>query len=278
MVKIFSPSIKILLIFIVLLIFVLLNIILSIKYINPCQDKKIGEIKGLFDQLSEDMQIVESKQLSNDKYVAVLRHKMFDGMGIAILNENYNIIEWLPEGEYLGPREGDKYPGEHLDWWTLDDINNDGFQELAIQFAMIGSAGSHPFYLYQYKNNDFNLLFKFIEGNSNVELKDIDNNSNERIIYSFTLGSIGILEKTNTPWKEVWTWQDGEYQLANHLFPKIYQDMIPMYNDLIENVKQNNVAQSYQKVLFCLKEKAELNSQGIFANGRECSSLIPGFE
>ena len=38
----------------------LLNIILFIKYNNSYQDEKIGKVKGLSNQLSKDMQIVES--------------------------------------------------------------------------------------------------------------------------------------------------------------------------------------------------------------------------
>ena len=202
---------------------------------------------------------------------------MFDGMGIAILDENYNITKWLPEGEYFGQNEGSRYPGEHLDWWVLNDINNDGFQELAIQFTMIGSAGVHPFYLYQYKNNSFNLLLKFIEGNSNAELKDLDNKGNKEITYSFTLGSIGILEKINTPWKEVWSLAKWKYQLANNLYPDIYQEMLPKYEELIKNSQKNELAQPYQPVIKCLEEKAKLNFSGTLADGKDCRNLITGY-
>ncbi len=275
MVRIFSSKIKIPSVYIVLLISVLLNIILFIKYANSYRDEKLSHVKGLSDRSSDDMQIVESKQLSNGKYVAVLRHIMFDGMGLAILDDNHNVSEWLPECEYFGPNEGDRYPGDHLDWWTLDDINNDGFQELAVQYTMIGSAGSHPFYLYQYKNDSFNLLFKFIEGRSNVELKDLDNNDYKEIIFTFSLSSTGWYERTYTPWKEVWTWQNGKYQLANNLFPDIYQEMLPKYDELMKDSQENELAQPYLPVIKCLEEKAKLNISGILADGKDCRNLIP---
>lgn len=254
----------------------IITVFLTIKSTDNSNNK--GEIRGSFTNLPSGLKSLVERQLPNGQFVAILDHEVFTGLGIALLDKDHGFIQWLPEAEYLGPNEGDKYPGQYVDWWELSDINNDGRTELAIELIVSGSGLSHPFYLYQYQDDSFKLLLKFGDGVSHTELVDLNEDGGKEIIYSFVLDSTGNIGRTLTPWKEVWTWQSGQYQLTNHLYPKIYQDMIPMYIDLIENVKKNNVAQSYQKVLFCLKEKAELNSQGIFANGRECSSLIPGFE
>ncbi len=245
---------------------------LTIKSIDNSNNK--GEVKGSFIKLPSGLKNLVEKQLPDGQFVAILDHEVFTGLGIALLDKDRGFIQWLPEAEYLGPNEGDKYPGQYVDWWELGDINNDGKTEMAIELIVSGSGLFHPFYLYQYQDSSFKLLLQFEDGVNHTKLVDLNNDNINEILYSFVLSSIGWYERTYTPWKEVWTWQDGKYQLANNLYPDIYQEMLPKYDELMKDSQENELAQPYQPVIKCLEDKAKLNIQGIFADGKDCRNLI----
>jgi len=260
----------------VIVMVLIITVFLIIKSTYDSNNK--GEIKGSFTKLPSGLNSLVEKQLPDGQFVAILDHEVFTGLGIALLDKDHGFIQWLPEAEYLSPNKGDKYPGQYVDWWELSDINNDGKTELAIELIISGSSLSHPFHLYQYLDGSFRLLLKFEDGVNHTELVDLDNNSSKEILYSFALSSIGWYERTYIPWKEVWTWRDGKYQLANNLYPDIYQEMLLKYDELMKDSQENELAQPYQPVIKCLEEKAKLNISGTLADGKDCRNLIHGYK
>jgi hypothetical protein len=251
------------------------GILISIYTLTNRQNHdKEGNIKGIVSELPQNMKILVEKQLPDGRFAVILGPEVFTGLGIALLDKNRNFINWLPESEYLGPNEGDKYPGQYVNLFGLEDFNNDGKVELAIEFITTGSGLSRPFYLYQYKNNSFELLIKLLDGKSNSNLSDLDNDGNKEILHSYVLDSTGWLGRNYTPWNEVWTWQDGKYQLANNLFPDVYKELMPVYEGLMNDAMKNDLAQPYQPVIKCLQENANLNIHGQLADGKECSRII----
>lgn len=274
MVRLFLHFRKLVLIFILVLIITIIALLIADKYNS--NDK--GAVKGKTSGLPPYMKILIEKQLPDDKFAAILDHEAFSGLGVALLDSGHNFVNWLPELEYLGPNEGDKYPGEYVSLLELEDINNDGQVELAVEFIVTGSSLARPFYLYQYKNNSFELLIKLLNGKSNSSLTDLNNDGNKEILHSYVLDSTGWFGRNYTPWKEVWTWQEGKYQLANNLFPEIYKELMPDYEGLMNDTIKDSLAQTYQPVIKCLEEKANMNIEGKLADGKDCSKLIFGEE
>lgn len=273
MVTAYSFAIKFFLFLFVFIIIWLVFIGLFINNKSLTRDKKIGKVEGVSTNLPANTEILQIKQLPDYQFVAVIKHNAFDGLGIALLDKDYHFKDWLSGAKPIFWKE---YPGEHLDWWNLEDINNDSNQELAIQFSLTGTSGTHPFYLYQYNGNSFELLLKLEEGKSSTDLADLNSDGIKEILYSFVLDSTGYLGRTLTPWKEIWAWQEGKYQLANNLFPIVYQEMIIKYEKLLENSQQDSLSQPYQPTIECLKMKGQSNINGVLADGKECRSLTFG--
>lgn len=260
------------LLFIAVLIFGIL--IITFLIVNKQNSNRKEEVKGISSGLPQNMKILVEKQLPDGRFTVIIGQEVFTGLGVALLDKNRNFMNWLPELEYLGPNEGDKYPGQYINLFELEDFNNDGKVELAVEFIVTGSGLGRPFYLYQYKNNSFELLIKLLDGKSNSSLTDLNNDGNKEILHSYVLDSTGWFGRNYTPWKEVWTWRDGTYQLANNLFPDVYKELMPVYEGLMNDAIKDDLAQPYQPVIKCLQEKANLNVHGQLADGKECSGII----
>lgn len=243
--------------------------------------KTQGLINGnLPDYLAEWLEIVDKKQVDADSFVAVLSHKVYNGAGIALFDIENKFQKWLPEGELKISDKGEvTAPGEYfvIDelaetpmWWIVEDINDDGLLEIAIQYSFSGTALVKPFYLYQNQKqgDDFVLALKLIGPVSNAKIIDLDKDGIKEILYTFSLGGYGVDVRNSLRWKEVYKWIDGRYQKQNHLFPEVYKELITFYDNILNNPPE--VKWIHEDTLLCLKKNAEKNIQGIFADYDDC--------
>lgn len=222
--------------------------------------------------LPKNIEIIEKIQLNKNQYVAILQDMGSNQIGVALLDKKMRLKEWLPQAEILSPEEKDLIKGDHFEWWKMEDINKDDLKEIAIQLQYVGPGRTHIFYLYQEKNNKFNLLLFFDDGDSNTELKDLNGDGIQEIEHSFSLDCTGMAGRQLTPWKEVYFWKEGKYQKANHLFSEIYQELLKTYDSFLVEKDDPSII-FYQPIINCLKEKAQLNSQGVFGDGRTCVKI-----
>jgi len=210
--------------------------------------------------------------IDNDFYSSAL--------GMVILNDKHEIVELLrpPSFSYSSWDTTKEWQdqwelGEYTDQLVIDDINKDDKIEIAVEMIYSGTGLVHPFYVYQLNGKDSKLILYLKDGVSDVQLKDFNNDNIQEIYYSFVLDPTGVSGRSLTPWKEIWIWQEGRYQKANNLYPEIYKDLIEYYNDLLMNFTDQAMIY-YRPIIECLKEKAEFNLKGIFADGRECTNFL----
>lgn len=213
--------------------------------------------------------------LSDNKNIALINHAVYSGLGIALTDKNNSFVEWLPEAELKYFGEGDsKYAGETLDWWVFKDLDNDDRKELAIRFGDTGTAMIHPFYLYSFNGNKFDLLLKLVNSASETEIKDLDNDGEQEIIYEFSLSGGGKLERDLLRWKDIWRLEDGKPVKVNDQFPHEYQDLVELYQLTLTKEEWEPYAKSYHPTLRCLREKVELTIQGELVEIEGCRELL----
>lgn len=218
--------------------------------------------------------IFEKIPLSANRNVSLINHAVFSGLGIAVVDDTNNFVTWLPESELTYIGEGTlEYAGETLDWWVFKDLNNDKRRELAIRFGNTGTAMVHPFYLYSYDGIKFELLLKLANSSSKTETKDLDGDGSQEIIHEFSLSGIGKLERDLLRWKDIWRLEDGKPVKVNHQFPREYQELIDLHQLTLTKKEWEPDAKSYYPTLRCLKEKAELTTQGKLASIEDCQEL-----
>lgn len=222
----------------------------------------------------DDLKIYKEKRLDDQIRLVVLDHELSAAVGVAVLDADGTFKYWLEEGKIdAGNVEGGrvKSPGEYLDWWKVEDINNDGTIEVAIQYVISGTGLVHPFYLYQKRGESFELVLKLIEGVSQVKIVDLNNDGIKEIYHSYALDTGGVGPRSWTVWRDVWVWQNGRYQKLNHFFPSIYENLIHYYDYLLGSPDPDQWLTSYYPMLRCLKESAQSNAQEIFSDGSRCT-------
>jgi hypothetical protein len=216
--------------------------------------------------------IDQTINLGKQKQVASVYH-LFDSIsGLAIIDYKNNFLEWLPEGEILSSRFHRWSPGDHLDWFRLDNLDSN--RELLVQYTNTGTAGVHPFYLYSYDGNKFELLLKLVNPSSKTEIGDLDGDGNQEIIHEFSLSGSGKLERDLLRWKDIWRLEDGKPVKVNQQFPQEYQELVDLYRVALTKREWEPDAKPYYPILRCLEEKAELTMQGKLVEIKECRELL----
>jgi len=167
--------------------------------------------------------------------------------------------------------------GEGFEWWQAGDLNKNGFVDVVVLYQNMGSGSSQPFYFYEWNGENFEVKLH----NSNLfnwdELVDLDNDGSMEIVHEFRLFQFAW------PWKEIYKWQldqtKGTYGFvkANHLFPASYiewlhdKELNPNGNfETAPDFWESQEGKITLGINQCLKEKAELNSQGVFADIESC--------
>lgn len=231
---------------------------------NPLKNSPFDHL-GVYKKITVD----------SNKDVALINHAVYSGLGIALTDQRNKFISWLPEAnlKYIGGGELE-YAGETFDWWVFDNLDNDMNKELAIQLGIIGTAGVSPFYLYSYEENKFKLLLRLFESSSKTEIKDLDEDGVKEIIHDYSIFGIGKLERDLLRWKDIWRLEDGRPVKVNHQFPEEYQELIDLHQLALTKKEWEPDAQSYYPVLRCLKEEAELTTQGRPVDIEECRELL----
>jgi len=199
---------------------------------------------------------------------------VYSGTGLILTDKNNVFISWLPESELIYSKGIQiKSLGDVLDWWNFEDLDNDNNKELVAQFAITGTAGVHPFYLYSYQNEKFKLLLKLIEARSSAEVIDLDNDGIKEIVYKYALSGSGNRERETLRWKDIWRLENGKAIKVNNQFPAEYKELLPIYNKSLTSEYNADFYQYDYMVYECLKEKAELNISGRFADAEDCREI-----
>lgn len=167
--------------------------------------------------------------------------------------------------------------GEGFEWWQIGDLNGNEDLDVAVMYQHMGSGLYKPFYFYEW--NGYNFEVKLHNSNlfNRVELIDVDDDGRSEIVHTFRLFQFAW------PWKEIYEWQYDKtkgtygYVKASNLFPASYEEWLKdkelNSNGSFETAPEFWETQDGKIVLDinkCLKQKAILNSQGIFADVDDC--------
>ena len=219
--------------------------------------------------------IEKTINLGNRRQLAHVYHLTESVSGLAIVDYQNNFIEWVQEGTPTIENDDFRKPGEYLEWFRFDQLDNHYVdRELLVQYGNTGTAGVHPFYLYSYDGKDFRLLLKLVEASNQTEIRDLDGDDIGEIIHSYSLSGIGKLERDLLRWKDIWRLENGKPIKVNHQFPEEYQELIDLHQLALTKKEWEPDVKSYYPTLRCLKEKAELTTQGRAADTEECQELL----
>jgi len=239
----------------------------EIKYNNDIVLKK-AVINSPVLYLEIEKQIPVFKNIN----ISLVRHAVFSGVGLAVTDDKDVFINWIPEGElsFNKGSDADKSLGDVLDWWKFEDIDANDTKELMSQSVFVGTAGVHPFYLYSYNNGKFSLLLKLIQASSKTEVKDLNNDGQKEIIHQFSLSGSGAFDRATLRWKDIWRLKDGNPVKVNNEFPDQYPELIDIYKEPLLSKEHK----FFHPVFLCLKEKAESNINGVFADSEDCATML----
>ncbi len=222
-----------------------------------------------------DLAIWNNLQFDSTTRISSIMHIPNSVLGLAITDNQDDFISWLPETEIKFDYDNLEVTGagDHLYWWGFEDLDNGNNNEFYAQFAFAGTAGVHPFYLYSYKNDEFKLLLKLSEARSSAEIIDLDNDGAKEIIYKYALSGSGNRERETLGWKDIWRIENGKSVKVNNQFPNEYKELIPIYDDTLKLMYNAELSFRDYEVYLCLKEKAELNISGQFADAEDCKEI-----
>jgi len=103
--------------------------------------------------------------------------------------------------------------GSDLLWQKTGDFNNNGKTDIATFYGYGGSAGFGKLYLHEWSGKGFDLLLSKEDMENTAELKDLDNDGNEEIVYNFRQIKWG--EKK----REIFKWNGDKMELlGNEIF------------------------------------------------------------
>lgn len=217
------------------------------------------------------LDILEQINLNEYTNISQVSHSVYSGTGLMLTDQNNVFVSWLPESELIY-KKGVKVKslGDVLDLWSFEDLDNDNNKELTAQFAFAGTASVHPFYLYSYQNGEFKLLLKLSEARSSTQVIDLDNDGTKEIVYKYALSGSGNRERETLRWKDIWRLESGKAVKVNNQFSAEYKELIPIYDEALTTEENKDFYQFDYPVYRCLKEKAELNISGQFADAEDC--------
>jgi len=220
------------------------------------------------------LDILAEINIGKNRNIVQVSHTVYSGTGLILVDKNNVFISWLPESELIYNRgKAEKSLGDVMNWWVFEDIDKNNNPELAVQSVFVGTAGVHPFYLYTYQNGEFTLLLKLIEAKSKAEVIDLDNDGIKEIVYKYALSGSGNRERETLRWKDIWRIEDGKPVKVNNQFPNEYKELIPIYDKALTTQYNKDFYESDYPVYSCLKEKAELNINGQFADAEDCKQI-----
>ncbi len=98
--------------------------------------------------------------------------------------------------------------GSELQWWKSGDFNKNGKTDIAVFFGYSGSGGFGRFYLYEWEGNSFSTLLFKEDVENTAELKDLDNDGIEEIVYNFKQAKWGKEEQ------EIYKWNNDKIELV----------------------------------------------------------------
>ncbi len=268
----------------VIVCFILLILLLSIYITISSRENKIISTKGVDEKTFPKtpvlntpepyLDILEQINVDKNRKISYVSHTVYSGTGLILTDKNNVFISWLPESELIY-NKGIKVHslGDVMDWWIFEDIDKDDNQELAVQSVFVGTAGVHPFNLYSYQNGEFILLLKLVEARSSAEVIDLDKDGIKEIVYKYALSGSGNLERSTLRWKDIWRIENGELIKVNNQFPNEYKELIPIYDEALNSHYNDDFYKPYYPVYRCLKDKAELNINGQFADVESCRGI-----
>ena len=222
-----------------------------------------------------DFAIWDNLQFNSTTKISSIIHIPSSVLGLAITDNQNNFISWLSEAEIKFDYDnlGVIGAGDHLYWWGFEDLDKDNNNEFYVQLAFAGTATVYPFYLYSYQNGEFKLLLKLSEARSSAEIIDLDNDGTKEIVYKYALSGSGNRERETLRWKDIWRLENGKAVKVNNQFPAEYKELIPIYDESLTTEENKDFYQYDYPVYRCLKEKAELNIRGQFADAEDCREI-----
>lgn len=260
----------------ILLILGALSIWLSTK---PFQHEKIQRPTASYEENYNlvrqaplnPLNIEKTIDLGLDQRLAHVYH-LYDSLsGLATIGHENEFLSWLPGGSISGRDSDDRAPGEYLDWFRFDSLNADqNSKQLLVQYANSGTAGVHPFYLYSYDGNNFELLLKLVAPYSKTEIKDLDGDGIKEIVHTFSLDGSGLVERTLLRWKDIYKIGQQGVHKVNNLFPDSYRELHDFHRAVLNNQEWGPDAEYYYPTLRCLLEQAQSNIANTFADAKPC--------
>lgn len=239
-----------------------------------------GEVLGEQGHSEFPLKILTTIRLDDQNSLAFIGPTLYPALGLAIVDNSDDVEYFLEGGELTAifPYGVLKGPGEYTDWLEIEDINNDGVEEIAIQYIVSGTGLRRPFYLYQKESGVYKLILKLDHGVSQARLVNLDGDAEKEIHYSYALDASGAGPRYFTKWEEVWDWQGGKLVKANNKFPNVFKQLNLFYDSLLTNSSPETWLSYYLPMVKCLKEQSDKNLLGVLADGEICNEKNPWSE
>lgn len=171
--------------------------------------------------------------------------------------------------------------GEGFRWWQIGDFTNNHRLNIVVMYDNSGNGAYNPFYFYEWNGYNFEIKLQNNSLYNSNELIDLDDDGVLEILHTLNLG------RWSWSWPEIYKWNGRQFAKVNHLFPEIYKEWLKdkhydlntdpcittegkMGDEFCTKWKEWIKQEKIEEINNCLKEKAILNSQGIFADGNNC--------
>lgn len=195
---------------------------------------------------------------------------------LVLINRDY--LEYMGVSKIILLREDGYFLelpgyGEGFEWWQVGDLNHNSWLDIAVMYQNMGSGSFKPFYFYEWNGENFEVKLHNSNLFNRVELIDIDDNGMAEIVHTFRI------TKFAHTWKEIYKWQFDQkkgtngFVKVNHLFPASYTEWLrdkELNPGGSQEFYDSPQGQDTIEINNCLKEKAILNSQGIFTDIEDC--------
>ena len=226
----------------------------------------------------KDCEILAKKEIKEERLIQddlkemkaeliVIKDRVFGPVSIG-----FSKIIFLFEDGYFLELPGYGYG---LRWWRVGNLvgKQPWDLEVAVMYEGGGSGSFAPFYFYRWNGVNFEIEFQNRDLFNENEMVDLDNDGILEIVHTFRL------DKFAFNWREVYKWDDKkmEFVKANNLFPEVYENWIKEQDEYFEKQSKENpkwydspFGKSMRELEACLREKAQLNLEGVFGEGRDC--------